>query len=373
MDAAAQLRAAKRMVVKVGSSLLTASDWTLKRDFIADFGRQLGAWRGEARELVIVTSGAVAAGTSVLGRSERPRTVTDMHVMAAVGQISLFRAYDEILTPLGFRPAQVLLTAEELSHRTTYLNARSTLRRLLELGITPIVNENDAIAITDRRFGDNDRLAAELANLIEADLLVILTDVPGVYRDLESKEVIAHAEVTDEALERCIDDSRPSRHGSGGMASKIEAARRAANSGAATIIAAGTDFAALVEGGSAGTLITEDAAAAAGSKMRAKERWLATCAKANGSIYLDKGAVAALKQRGRSLLPVGVTRVEGSFQRGEVVSCLDDAGKPIAQGMINYASHEVAALARQQSSEIENILGYVIAEEIIHRDNMVTL
>ncbi|MBF2734903.1 MAG: glutamate 5-kinase [Betaproteobacteria bacterium AqS2] len=371
-DAGALLGKARRIVVKVGSSLLTAADGTLKRDFIAGFGRELAKWRGEKRDFAIVTSGAVAAGMSVLGRQSKPQTITDMHVMAAVGQISLFRAYDEILSPLGFMPAQVLLTAEELAHRTTYINARSTLRRLFELGVVPIVNENDAIAITDRRFGDNDRLAAEIANLIEAELLVILTDVPGVYRDLEAKELLAHAVAADELLDRCVDDSRPTRHGSGGMGSKIEAARRAANSGAATVIAAGADFGRLVAGEGAGTLIT-DGAGPVRSRMRAKERWLATCAKANGSVYIDEGAVAALLERGRSLLPAGVTRVEGSFQRGDVVSCLDGGGTPVAQGMINYASHEVAALARRQSSEIEKVLGYVIAEEIIHRDNMVRL
>ena len=233
------LKSAQRFVFKVGSSLLTSADLSLNREFITSLGTQLKHLRKRCDDIVLVTSGAVTAGLPLLGWRERPVTFTDMHVAAAVGQISLFRAYDEIFTPLGFRLAQVLLTAEELAHRTTYINARSTLRRLLDLDLMPLVNENDAIAISERRFGDNDRLAAELANLLEAQVLVILTDVDGIYTDGSSRSVLTEAEASDPLLLEHVRDHAGSRHGSGGMTSKLEAAARAANSGTHTIIANG--------------------------------------------------------------------------------------------------------------------------------------
>ena len=362
---------AKKVVIKVGSSLLTTTELKLNRKFIKNLAKQLKSLQDKEIEFLLVTSGAVAAGLPFVGQSEKPTTFTDMHVMAAIGQIHLFRAYDEILSPLGFRCAQVLLTAEELSHRTTYLNARSTLRRLLDLGITPIINENDAIAISERRFGDNDRLAAELANLIEANLLIILSDVAGIYTDFTSKTILKEAKATDTNLNQYINEEQKSKLGSGGMATKLQAANFASNCGTHTIISDGKHeniLERIIKGEEIGTLLT-----APDLKMSAKERWLSSCAKAKGSVVLDEGAVSAVKNTNSSLLPIGVVEVIGRFRRGDIVSCVDSDKKVIAQGMINYDSHEVAALCKKHSKEISNILGYVIADEIIHRDNLVTL
>ena len=349
--------------------MLTNPDLSLNRSFISQLASQLAAIRHSCPQLVLVTSGAVTAGLPILGWSRRPSKFADMHVAAAAGQIALFRAYDEILSAEGFRPAQVLLTAEELAHRTTYLNARSTLQRLLEMGLLPVINENDAIAISERRFGDNDRLAAELTNLLEAQLLVILSDVDGVYADAAHSEVVSEVSAADPALPELVKNEQPSKYGSGGMSGKIAAAGRAANSGAHTIIASGKQadiLPRLLAGEQLGTYFQ-----APTSGIRAKERWLASCTSPRGVLHIDQGAADAVRAQRRSLLPIGLTSCAGDFQRGDVVDCQDPAGKLIARGLTNYDARDTAQLVRRHSKDINEVLGYVFAEEIIHRDNMV--
>ncbi len=364
-----QLPKLSRLICKIGSNLLTNSDMSLNRGFILSITNQLALIRKQCSQLIVVTSGAVTAGLPILGWKSRPSKFADMHVAAAAGQIALFRAYDEIMIEQGFRPAQVLLTAEELAHRTTYLNARSTLQRLLEMGLLPVINENDAIAISERRFGDNDRLAAELTNLLEAQLLVILTDVDGVYSDSEHSKVISEATADDDKLMDMVKNETPSTYGSGGMTGKVEAARRAANSGADTIIANGRHpdiLPKLIAGNKLGTWLR-----APTTGMRAKERWLASCTSPQGNLQLDQGAVDALLTKRSSLLPIGLTRCAGEFKRGDVVDCLAPDGKLIARGLTNYDARDTALLLRRHSKEISEVLGYVFAEEIVHRDNMV--
>ena len=363
--------AARRMVVKVGSSLLTSSEQQLDLDFITSLGAQIVKLRDAGCEVIVVTSGAVTAGHNLMGFAGAPKTISEYHVRAAVGQVPLYNAYATILGKLGITLAQILLTEEELAHRSTYINARVTLRSLLDMGVLPVINENDATAISERRFGDNDRLAAEIANLIEAQLLVILTDVDGIYTDMQSREVLAEARTDDPKLAAYVDTSSPPKYGSGGMASKLEAAARAGNSGTSTVITSGGGSEVLVRlmrGEKLGTLLVPPK-----SRMSAKERWLATCAKANGKIFLDAGAITAVRSRGRSILPIGVIKVEGDFRRGDVITCVDESGTPVAQGMSNYDRREIAQLLRKHSSDIEAILGYKYADEIIHRDNMVKL
>ena len=358
-------------IIKIGSSLLANDDLSVNEAFIADIGRQLQERRKQCKEIVLVSSGAVSAGIAAIGWKSRPATLTDLHVAAAVGQIDLFGAYQKNLGPLGFKPAQVLMTAEELSHRSTYLNARSTLKRLQEVGFLPIVNEDDAIAINERRFGDNDRLAAELTNLLESSLLVILTDVEGLYSDFDSRTLLEEGEVNDPKLREYLKDKSGKTLGSGGMARKLDAASIAAHSGTHTVIANGREKDVLVSimtGKPAGTILK-----APPSKMRMKERWLATCAQARGSLVLDEGAVRAVCKHDKSLLPVGVTAVDGYFERGDVVSCMAPDGSLVAQGMVNFGSHDMSRIVRRQSHEIEEVLGSLFANEAIHKDNLVVL
>lgn len=358
-------------MLKVGTSLLTSEDQTLDHAFIASLGAQIVELRASGCEVIVVTSGAITAGHNLMGYAGAPKTIPEYHVRAAVGQVPLYNAYATILGKLGITLAQILLTEEELAHRSTYINARVTLRSLLDMDVLPVINENDATAISERRFGDNDRLAAEIANLIEAQLLVILTDVDGIYTSMQSKEVLAEAKTNDPKLAGYVDSSSPLAYGSGGMASKLEAAARAGNSGTSTVIMNGASAAALTRllaGEQLGTLLI-----APPSRMSAKERWLATCAKANGKIYLDGGAIAAVREKGKSILPIGVVKVEGDFRRGDVITCVAEDGAPVAQGMSNYDRREIAQLLKKHSGDIEAILGYKYADEIIHRDNMVKL
>ena len=364
-----QLPYLNRLIVKIGSSLLTNPDASLSRKFILALVKQLSIIREQCPQLVIVTSGAVTAGLPILGWQTRPSKFADMHVAAAAGQIALFRAYDETLSEHNFRPAQVLLTAEELSHRTTYLNARSTLQRLLEMGLLPVINENDAIAISERRFGDNDRLAAELTNLLEAQLLIILTDVDGIYTDDAHVNVLNQAYADDGKLMKLVSNEVPSKFGSGGMTGKVEAANRAAHSGAHTIIANGNQPNILIDllaGKPQGTYLQ-----APTSGMRAKERWLASCTSPQGNLHLDQGAANAVLNQQRSLLPIGITQCAGDFKRGDVVDCLAPNGKLVARGLVNYDIRDTALLIRRHSKDISEVLGYVFAEEIVHRDNMI--
>ena len=370
---------AKCLVIKVGSSLVTNNGEGLDQAAIAAWAGQIAqlvrpVGGMEARQVVLVSSGAVAEGMQRLGWKKRPTAVNELQAAAAVGQMGLVQMYESCFSQHGLHTAQVLLTHDDLADRKRYLNARSTLRTLLAMGVIPIINENDTVVTDEIRFGDNDTLASLVANLIEADALVILTDQSGLYsadpRKNPDAKFIQHAIAGDEALEQMAGGAG-SNVGTGGMLTKILAAKRAARSGAHTVIASGREANVLVRlasGESVGThLRTEQA------KMLAKKQWMADHLRVSGELHLDAGAVKVLRTDGKSLLPVGVIGVEGSFERGDVVACLDPQGQTVARGLVNYSSAETARILRQPSSEIASILGYVDEAELIHRDNLILL
>lgn len=370
---------AKCLVIKVGSSLVTNNGEGLDQAAIAAWAGQIArlvrpVGGMEARQVVLVSSGAVAEGMQRLGWKKRPTAVNELQAAAAVGQMGLVQMYESCFSQHGLHTAQVLLTHDDLADRKRYLNARSTLRTLLAMGVIPIINENDTVVTDEIRFGDNDTLASLVANLIEADALVILTDQSGLYsadpRKNPDAKFIQHAIAGDEALEQMAGGAG-SNVGTGGMLTKILAAKRAARSGAHTVIASGREANVLVRlasGEAVGThLRTEQA------KMLAKKQWMADHLRVSGELHLDAGAVKVLLTDGKSLLPVGVIGVEGSFERGDVVACLDPQGQTVARGLVNYSSAETARILRQPSSEIASILGYVDEAELIHRDNLILL
>ena len=370
---------AKCLVIKVGSSLVTNNGEGLDQTAIAAWAGQIAqlvrpAGGMEARQVILVSSGAVAEGMQRLGWKKRPTAVNELQAAAAVGQMGLVQMYESCFSQHGLHTAQVLLTHDDLADRKRYLNARSTLRTLLAMGVIPIINENDTVVTDEIRFGDNDTLASLVANLIEADALVILTDQSGLYsadpRKNPDAQFIQHAIAGDEALEQMAGGAG-SNVGTGGMLTKILAAKRAARSGAHTVIASGREANVLVRlasGEAVGThLRTEQA------KMLAKKQWMADHLRVSGELHLDVGAVKVLRTDGKSLLPVGVIGVEGSFERGDVVACLDPQGQTVARGLVNYSSAETARILRQPSSEIASILGYVDEAELIHRDNLILL
>ena len=368
----AALGRSRRWVVKVGSALITADGRGLDREAIAGWTDQMARLRRQGREVVLVSSGSVAEGMARLGWSRRPHALHALQAAAAIGQMGLVRVYESCFERHGLRTAQVLLTHEDLADRQRYLNARSTLRTLLELGAVPVVNENDTVATDEIRFGDNDTLAALVANLVEAELLVILTDQEGLYRADPRRnpdaERVVEADADDPALDAMAGGGAGAL-GRGGMLTKVRAARRAARSGAATIIASGRHpgvLDAIAAGEAVGTLLRPRA-----EPLAARKQWLAGQLKVRGRLYLDDGAVRVLRESGRSLLAVGVTRVEGDFRRGEVVACLDPAGREIARGLVNYGASEARRIQGQPSERIEAILGYVDEPELIHRDNLV--
>lgn len=370
---------AKCLVIKVGSSLVTNNGEGLDQAAIAAWAGQIAqlvrpVGGMDARQVVLVSSGAVAEGMQRLGWRKRPTAVNELQAAAAVGQMGLVQMYESCFSQHGLHTAQVLLTHDDLADRKRYLNARSTLRTLLAMGVIPIINENDTVVTDEIRFGDNDTLASLVANLIEADALVILTDQSGLYsadpRKNPDAQFIQHAIAGDEALEQMAGGAG-SNVGTGGMLTKILAAKRAARSGAHTVIASGREANVLVRlasGEAVGThLRTEQA------KMLAKKQWMADHLRVSGELHLDAGAVKVLRTDGKSLLPVGVIGVEGSFERGDVVACLDPQGQTVARGLVNYSSAETARILRQPSSEIASILGYVDEAELIHRDNLILL
>ncbi len=376
---ASLLTDAKCLVIKVGSSLVTNNGEGLDQAAIAAWAGQIAQLVRpvgdlEARQVVLVSSGAVAEGMQRLGWKKRPTAVNELQAAAAVGQMGLVQMYESCFSQHGLHTAQVLLTHDDLADRKRYLNARSTLRTLLAMGVIPIINENDTVVTDEIRFGDNDTLASLVANLIEADALVILTDQSGLYsadpRKNPDAQFIQHAIAGDEALEKMAGGAG-STVGTGGMLTKILAAKRAARSGAHTVIASGREANVLVRlasGEAVGThLRTEQA------KMLAKKQWMADHLRVSGELHLDAGAVKVLRTDGKSLLPVGVIGVEGSFERGDVVACLDPQGQTVARGLVNYSSAETARILRQPSSEIASILGYVDEAELIHRDNLILL
>ena len=370
---------AKCIVIKVGSSLVTNNGEGLDQKAIAAWAAQIAQLvcpndDKQARQVVLVSSGAVAEGVQRLGWKKRPTAVNELQAVAAVGQMGLVQMYESCFSQHALHTAQVLLTHDDLADRKRYLNARSTLRTLLDLGVIPIINENDTVVTDEIRFGDNDTLASLVANLIEADALVILTDQAGLYsadpRKNPDAKFIQHATAGNEALEQMAGGAG-STVGTGGMLTKILAAKRAARSGAHTIIASGREKEVLIKLAS-GEVIGTHLHTQQG-KMLAKKQWMADHLRVSGQLRLDAGAVKVLRTDGKSLLPVGVTAVEGSFERGDVVACLDEQGKEIARGLVNYSSAETARILRQPSSEIASILGYVDEAELIHRDNLILL
>lgn len=365
------LKQSRRWVVKIGSALLTANGQGLDRESIADWVKQMAELRRHGVEVVLVSSGAVAEGMMRLGWKQRPHALFELQAAAAVGQMGLVQAYESCFMQYDIRTAQVLLTHDDLTNRRRYLNARSTLGRLLDLGVVPVVNENDTVVTDEIRFGDNDTLAALVANLVEADALVILTDQAGLFdknpRQHADAKLVSEARASDQSLEQNVGDA--GILGRGGMLTKLRAARLAARSGTATIIAHGREEGILVaikEGRNVGTFFTPDM-----EPVVARKQWLAGHLQLRGALTLDDGAVKVLRESGRSLLPVGVLAVEGDFQRGSAVSCLDSTGREIARGLVNYSAEESRKIMGRPSSEVESILGYVDEPELIHRDNLV--
>ena len=370
------LRSARRIVVKVGSSLVTNEGRGLDEAAIGEWSRQLAALvRGagaEHREVIMVSSGAVAEGMKRLGWKVRPREIHELQAAAAVGQMGLAQMYETKLREQGMHSAQVLLTHADLADRERYLNARSTLLTLLSLGVVPVINENDTVVNDEIKFGDNDTLGALVANLIEADLLIILTDQKGLYTADPRRDPEAHfvheARAGDGALE-AMAGGVGSSIGRGGMITKILAAKRAAGSGASTVIAWGREpdvLLRLAQGERIGTLLVAQTA-----KKQARKQWMADHLQLRGAVTVDAGAAAKLRTEGKSLLPIGMTAVEGKFSRGDVIAVRSPEGNELARGLANYASGEARLLCRKPSSEFLRLLGYMAEAEMVHRDNLV--
>ena len=370
------LRDARRIVVKVGSSLVTNEGRGLDEAAIGEWSRQLAALvRGDGgvpREVVMVSSGAIAEGMKRLGWVARPQEIHELQAAAAVGQMGLAQMYETKLREQGMGSAQVLLTHADLADRERYLNARSTLLTLLRLGVVPGINENDPVVPDEIKFGDNDTLGALVANLVEADALVILTDQKGLYtadpRRDPAAQFVHEANAGDPALE-AMAGGAGSSIGKGGMITKILAAKRAAGSGASTVIAWGREpdvLVRLVDGQALGTLLVAQT-----QKKQARKQWMADHLQLRGAVTVDAGAAAKLREEGKSLLPIGMTAVEGDFSRGDVIAVRDEAGSEIARGLANYAAAEARLLCRKPSSEFEKLLGYTAETEMVHRDNLV--
>lgn len=368
------VKTAKRLVVKVGSSLVTNDGLGLDRAALARWAQQIATLRKDGREIVLVSSGAIAEGMQRLSWKRRPHALHELQAAAAVGQMGLVQAYESRFSEHGLLTSQILLTHEDLADRKRYLNARSTIRTLLTLGVIPIINENDTVAVDEIRFGDNDTLGALVTNLIEADVLIILTDQSGLFerdpRQHPNAPLISSGRAGDPALE-AMAGGVGSTLARGGMLTKVLAAARAARSGAHTVIASGRETDVLVRlaaGETIGTHLTAERAT-----LAARKQWLADHLQVRGWLTLDAGAVKALKVDGKSLLPIGVSASRGQFERGEVVSCLDEANNEIARGLVNYSASETRRILRTPTAQIESKLGYVDEAELIHRDNLVLL
>jgi len=370
--ASSVLRDARRIVVKVGSSLVTNEGRGLDEVAIGEWSRQLAELARDGREVVMVSSGAIAEGMKRLGWTTRPREVHELQAAAAVGQMGLAQMYETKLRENGLGSAQVLLTHADLADRERYLNARSTLLTLLKLHVLPVINENDTVVNDEIKFGDNDTLGALVANLIEADALVILTDQRGLYtadpRKNPEATFVHQARAGDLALEEMAGGAGSSI-GRGGMLTKIIAAKRAAGSGASTVIAWGREpdvLIRLVQGEAIGTLLEAQT-----PKQQARKQWMADHLQLRGAVTVDEGAALKLRQEGKSLLPIGMTAVEGEFSRGDVIAVRDPSGVEMARGLANYASAEARLLCRKPSGEFEALLGYAAEPEMVHRDNLV--
>ncbi len=365
---------AQRLVVKVGSSLVTDEGRGLDHQRLALWAGQIAALAKLGKEVVLVSSGAIAEGMQRLGWSKRPHALNELQAAAAVGQMGLIEAYERCFRAHGLHTAQVLLTHADLADRERYLNARSTLRTLLALKTIPIINENDTVTTDEIKVGDNDTLGALVANLIEAEVLIILTDQRGLYTADPRKDpgatLVVEAIAGDPALE-AMAGGAGSAIGRGGMLTKILAAKRAARSGAHTVIASGREEDVLVrlaEGELIGSQLV-----ARRTPLAARRQWLADHLQVSGRLRLDAGATRALTELGKSLLPIGVKEVTGDFQRGEVVACLDPEGRDIARGLVNYSAEEARRIMGRPSGEIEAVLGYLDEPELIHRDNLALL
>jgi glutamate 5-kinase len=368
------IRNARRLIVKVGSSLVTNDGKGLDESAIAKWAEQIARLRALGKEVVLVSSGAIAEGMQRLGFEKRPTGVHELQACAAVGQMGLAQIYESSFRKFGLGTAQVLLTHADLADRERYLNARSTLFTLLRLGVVPIINENDTVVTDEIKFGDNDTLGALVANLIEGDALVILTDQQGLYsadpRKDPQAEFVHDAIAGDPALEKMAGGAGSSI-GRGGMLTKVLAARRAATSGAHTVIACGREdrvLARLADGEHIGTQLVAQTA-----QLTARKQWMADHLQTAGTVALDSGAVQKLTAEGKSLLPIGVVGVSGDFGRGDVVTCIDESGRAVARGISNYSSSEARRIMRRPSAEIATILGFVEEPELIHRDNLVLL
>jgi glutamate 5-kinase len=366
------LKNARRIVVKVGSSLVTNEGKGVDADAIGTWCRQMAALAADGREVIMVSSGAIAEGMKRLGWAKRPHEIHELQAAAAVGQMGLAQMYETKLREHGMGSAQVLLTHADLADRERYLNARSTLLTLLSHKVVPVINENDTVVTDEIKFGDNDTLGALVANLVEADALVILTDQKGLYSADPRKDPAARfidvCTAGDPALEQMAGGAG-SRVGTGGMITKVLAAKRAAGSGASTVIAWGREPDVLVrlsQGESIGSLFM-----AATAKQTARKQWMADHLQLRGAVVIDDGAVAKLRDEGKSLLPIGMVEVIGEFHRGDVIAVRNAAGQDVARGLANYASGEARLIVRKPSSEIEGVLGFAIEPEMIHRDNLV--
>ncbi|MCP4074796.1 MAG: glutamate 5-kinase [Gammaproteobacteria bacterium] len=363
-----------RVVVKIGSALITNDGKGLDHQAITQWADQMAQLRLSGVDVVLVSSGAVAEGITRLGLHTRPRSIHALQASAAVGQMGLVQAYESCFQKHGIQTAQVLLTHEDLANRQRYLNARSTLRTLLDFGVVPVVNENDTVATDEIRFGDNDTLGALVANIIEADLLIILTDQKGLFDSNPDQnpnaKFIQKADADDDMLMSFAGSSKGNL-GQGGMQTKIIAAQKAARSGTHTVIASGREEDAIkrvVKGESLGTFLT-----AAKGQMAARKQWLAGHMRCAGELVLDDGAVRVLQNSGASLLPIGVKAVKGEFKRGEVIACVNTNGSEVARGLVNYPSDETRKIIGHTSKHISGILGYVDDEELVHRDNLILL
>ncbi|MDI9246773.1 glutamate 5-kinase [Marinobacter sp. CHS3-4] len=372
MSQRTQLRQARRLVVKIGSALLTNEGKGLDVAALGLWVDQIAELVGEGVEVVVVSSGSVAEGMSRLGWTVRPQQLHELQAAAAVGQMGLVQTWEAQFKRHDLHTAQILLTHDDLSDRKRYLNARSTLRALLDVGVIPIVNENDTVVTDEIRFGDNDTLGALVTNLIEADGLIILTDQLGLFdkdpRSNPDAALIEHRQASDSELDAMAGGGAGAL-GRGGMQTKVRAARLAARSGAFTVIVGGKIekvVSRLRDGESIGTLLLPEQ-----GRIAARKQWLASHLQTRGKLTLDQGAVAVLCRGGRSLLPVGVKGVAGHFRRGEMVSCVDESGKEIARGLVNYDANEARSIAGLSSKKITDALGYISDEEMIHRDNLV--
>ena len=366
------LRKAKRVVIKVGSSLVTNEGRGLDEAAIGEWCRQMAHLVRQDCEVIMVSSGAIAEGMKRLGWTQRPHAINELQAAAAVGQMGLAQMYETKLRENGLGSAQVLLTHADLADRERYLNARSTLLTLIGLGVVPVINENDTVVNDEIKFGDNDTLGALVANLVEADALIILTDQPGLFsadpRKDPAAQLIEQGRAGDPALE-AMAGGAGSSIGRGGMITKILAAKRAAGSGASTVVAWGREPDVLIRlknGESIGTLLV-----APTQKTRARKQWIADHLQMRGAVWVDAGAASKVREEGKSVLPIGMFQVDGEFSRGDVIAIRDKQGVEIARGLANYASAEARLMCRKPSSEIEALLGYVAEPEMLHRDNMV--